>query len=144
MKKLGLSLFAAVVAVSALFGLNARRAESRAQYKKEFIGKYVKAEDASAEEKAFAELVAKANCQVCHAPGDDRKKRNEYGQELAKLLRPAGAKGNEKDAKKIDEALDKVAELHVDPKDPKSPTYGDILKAHKLPVEVKADAPASN
>jgi hypothetical protein len=34
---------------------------------------------------------------------------------------------------KIVEALDKVAKMHVDPKDDKSPTYGDLIAKGTLP-----------
>jgi hypothetical protein len=37
------------------------------------------------------------------------------------------------DKTKIDEALTKVAEMKIDDKDPKSPSYGDLIKAGKLP-----------
>ena len=33
----------------------------------------------------------------------------------------------------IKKALAKVAEMHSDPKDDKSPTYGELIKASKLP-----------
>ncbi len=92
------------------------------------MAKYVKP-DGNADEKAFAELVTKANCQVCHEPGMNRKLRNAYGKELAKLFDPP----NETDKKKIDEVLEKVAVIHIDEKDPKSPTYGEVIKQHKLP-----------
>jgi hypothetical protein len=55
---------------------------------------------------------------------------------LAEVIKPKDApdgwKG-EKDNKKIEEALDKVAAAHVDANDDKSPTYGDLIKAGKLP-----------
>ena len=129
MKKVALLGFAGVVVSSMVFGLNARTAQSRPTYKAVFVAKYVKPDSNDASDKAFAELVTKANCQVCHEPGMNRKLRNVYGKQLALLFVPP----NEKDKKKIDEALDKVAEMHVDEKDPKSPTFGDLIKNHKLP-----------
>jgi hypothetical protein len=129
MKKVALLGFAGVVVSSMVFGLNARTAQSRPTYKAVFVAKYVKPDSTEASDKAFAELVSKANCQVCHEPGMNRKLRNAYGKELAKLFDPP----NEKDKKKIDEVLEKVAAIHIDEKDPKSPTYGELIKQGKLP-----------
>jgi hypothetical protein len=128
MKKLVVTLFALVVVGSTTFGLYVGTAQSRPQYFKAFKEKYVKP-DGTAEEKAFAAEVADAKCAVCHE-GTSKKNRNSYGKELTKLFIPP----NEKDPAKISEAFDKVAEMHVDPSDPKSPTYGDLIKQGKLPA----------
>ena len=101
---------------------------------------HAKADSDKADEKTLGEAVAKAKCQVCHAEGDDRKNRNAYGKELAKLLRPEGSRGNERDVKKIDDAFDKVSEMHIDPNDSKSPTYGDLIKHGKLPASESKSA----
>jgi len=137
MKKLVMTLFAVVVSGSTFFGWYAGTALSRPQYFGEFKKMYVKP-DGSDEDKAFAKAVADARCFVCHEPGNDRKLRNRYGKDLAKLLVPADWDAGKKypgetDKSKIDEALKKAADMHVDPNDPKSPTYGDLLKAGKLP-----------
>ena len=127
MKKLVATLFARVVVGSTTFGLYVGTAQSRPQYFKAFKEKYVKP-DGSAEEKAFAAEVTDAKCLVCHEAGS-KKNRNSYGKELAKVFIPP----NEKDPAKIDEAFSKVADMHVDPNDPNSPTYGDLIKQGKLP-----------
>ena len=72
---------------------------------------------------------SKTKCFVCHQ-GKKRKNQNSYGKELAKLL---DKKKDKKDVKKIIEALETVAKIHTDPKDKKSPTYGDLIKAGKSP-----------
>ena len=131
MKKLVMSLFAVVVAGSTVLGMLASTAKSRPQYFKAFVAMYAKSDS----NPDFAKAVADAKCTVCHEAGNDKKLRNRYGKELAKVIVPADAtefKG-ERDKAKIDEALKKVADMHVDPKDPNSPTYGDLIKQGKLP-----------
>jgi hypothetical protein len=84
------------------------------------------------EDKKFAEEVNKASnrCFVCHQ-SKDRKKRNVMGKELSKYL---NSKKDAKDAEKISASIKKVLETHVDPKDDKSETYLDRLKASKWPA----------
>ena len=137
MKKLVILLFAVVVSGSTFLGLYVGSALSRPQYFGEFKKLYVKP-DGSDEEKMLAKAAAEARCMVCHEPGNDRKLRNRYGKELAKLLIPADWDTSKKfpgetDKSKVDDALKKVADMHVDPNDSKSPTYGDLIKAGKLP-----------
>ena len=134
MKKAVVTLFAMVVASSTLLGLWAGTAQSRPQYAKAFNAMYVKP-DGTAEEQAFAALAKDAKCAVCHV-GESKKNRNDYGKALAKILKPEDAGAEFKgvtDKAKIEEALKKVAEEHVDAKNPKSPTYGDLIKEGKLP-----------
>ena len=84
------------------------------------------------EDKKFAEEVNKASnrCFICHQ-SKDRKKRNVMGKELSKFL---DSKKDAKDAEKISASIKKVLEMHVDPKDDKSETYLDRLKASKWPA----------
>ncbi|HEY2894440.1 MAG TPA: hypothetical protein VGJ16_09520, partial [Pirellulales bacterium] len=56
--------------------------------------------------------------------------RNEYGKALDELL---DKKADMKDTKKIQEALETVAGKNSDPKNPSSPTFGDLIKQGKLP-----------
>ena len=54
---------------------------------------------------SLTEAVKKAGCTLCHLSGKTKKGRyNAYGKQLAKLLK----KGDDKDTKKIREALKKV------------------------------------
>ncbi len=142
MKKLSLLSFIALSSVALVMALNPGTAQSRPQYAKEFAKMYVKADSTDPAEQAFAAAVKGAKCSVCHQPGDDRKLRNRYGKALAEVIKPKdvpeGWKG-EKDNKKIEEALTKVGEMHIEPKDPKSPTYAELIKAGKLPGGEKAD-----
>lgn len=99
------------------------------QFQKEFYEIYNI--DKKAEEKTdFAKAVLEAKCYLCHQGKKSKKNRNCYGQEMSKLL---DAKKDKKDKEKIAAAIQKVAKLHTDPKDEKSPTYGDLIKAGKLP-----------
>ncbi|MCH2115073.1 MAG: hypothetical protein MK171_09220 [Pirellulales bacterium] len=84
----------------------------------------------------FAETILKAKCYVCHQ-GKKKKNRNPYGEELGKLL---DRKKDAKKPEKIAAALEKVAELHTSPEDKESPTYGDLIKAGKLPGGSLEDA----
>ena len=77
----------------------------------------------------FSEAVLKAKCFTCHQ-GKKKKDRNLYGMELSVLL---DKKKDAKNPEKIVEALEKVATMHSDPKDKKSPTFGELIKAGKLP-----------
>jgi hypothetical protein len=114
-------LAVAVVAVSA-----ARPAYAIKQFFDEFKEMYVKA-DGSAEEKALAEAVETAKCNVCHV-GKSKKDRNAYGEALAELLDKNEDKSN---VEKIRASLEKVAGMES----PDGGTFGDRLKAGKLPGE---------
>src|SRR5690349_12230891 len=105
-------------------------------FKKDYLDKL--------DDKKFAEEVNKASnrCFICHQ-GKDRKHRNAMGKELSKFL---NAKKDAKDAEKISASIKKVLEMHTDPKDEKSETYLDRLKASKWPAgdleELKRDKDA--
>ena len=105
----------ALVAVAGLFLVSApQKAEARAQYMKAFVAKY---DIAEAKEK---------KCGVCHGEGGKNKKKvSDYGKALAKAL----GKKNQKDKDAIEKAFTTVeGEGDVDGK-----TYGELLKAGKLP-----------
>jgi hypothetical protein len=98
-------------------------------FKKEFEAKYVKAEPGTPEEMALTAAVKKAKCNVCHV-GVKKKDKNAYGLALDALL---DKKADAKDKAKIQESLDKVAEMKSDPNDAASPTFGELIKQGKLP-----------
>ncbi len=88
--------------------------EARPNYKKAFDTNY--------------EKVAKDNkttCNVCH-DGDDKKKRNNYGEALGKNIAKM-----EKDEAKIKEAFTKTEKEKSAVADK---TFGDLLKEGKLPA----------
>lgn len=120
MKKAVFVLLCAAVA----FGMKPNSAKAIKPFFDEFKAKYVKA-DGDAGDKAYAELVEKVKCNVCHK-GKEKKDRNAYGKELDKLL---DKKTDAKDKPKIQKALDTVAKE----KSPGGPTFGELIKEHKLP-----------
>lgn len=129
MKRMLVVVLALAGAVGVVTGTG-QRASAMPPFNKEFQNKYVKKDSTDPIEKQFAEKVAKVKqCNVCHE-GTDKKKRNKYGQALAELI----TKKDVKDTKKIQEALDKVAEQHSDKDDEKSPTFGELIKQGILPA----------
>jgi hypothetical protein len=108
------------------------------QFKKDFTDKYVE----PANDETFKSTATAAGCNVCHVKGEGKDMRNAYGEELAKYIegsakdRVAAAleKGTteeekEKLSKELAEAFKKVEAA----KSPSGATYGELLKAHKLP-----------
>ncbi len=93
------------------------------QYKKDYLDNHA--------DKEYAETVNKAanRCFVCHQ-GKNRKNHNAFGKHLVELL---DSKKDVKDKEKISAAIKKVVAMHVDPKDDKSETYMDRIKASKWP-----------
>lgn len=145
MRNFSLMLLVGGFAFATLFHFDAEIANSRQQYAKEFRVHYLTADSTNADQKSLDDAVKGASCNVCHVNGKSKSTRNAYGMELAKLLRPKEASPEfrgETDHQKIDEAFDKIAGMHVDANDPKSPTYGDLIKHGKLPAS--ASKPASN
>ena len=130
MKKVVLSLYCGAL----VLGLLLNHAGAIPAFKKEFDAKYVKKDSTDPVEKSFAEAAEGAKCLVCHGKNaegkEDKKTRNTYGKALGKLL---DKKKDAKDKEKIQKALDKVAGEKVDEKKPDSPTFGDLIKAGKLP-----------
>ena len=126
-----LMLFVSTFAIGSL----AQPAQAIKPFAKEFMKLY-EVDKESEKKTDFAKAVLEAKCYVCHQ-GKKKKHRNRYGEELSKLL---DKKKDKKDAKKIVEAIEKVAKLHIDAKDEKSPTFGDLIKAGKLPGGSLEDA----
>jgi len=104
-------------------------------YEKEYLDSHT--------DKKYAEEVKKPSvkCLVCHQ-GKNRKNHNPFGKHLKGLL---DRKKDTKDVEKISATLKKVLELHVDPKDEKSETYFDRIRASKWPGgeldDLKKDPP---
>jgi cytochrome c2 len=110
--------FGLVMAVS--FGPAAGPAFAIKQFADEFKEVYVK--DGS----PLATAVEAAKCNVCHV-GKNKKDRNAYGEELAKLL---DKKTDKEDKAKIKQALEAVAKL---PSKEAGKTFGDLIAAGQLP-----------
>jgi cytochrome c2 len=98
-------------------------------------------------DKKYAEAVNKASdkCFVCHQGKKSKKNHNVFGEHLVGVL---DRKKDSRDTEKIAAAIKKVVEMHVDPKDDKSETYLDRIKASKWPGgeldELKKEPPMSD
>jgi hypothetical protein len=101
-------------------------------FQKEFQKEYLE----TLKDQKFAAELEKSNvkCLVCHQ-GRHKKNRNAFGMAVGKFLTKKDAKHPEK----IAEGLKKALAMHVDPKDPKSETFLDRLKAGKWPGGDLAD-----
>jgi hypothetical protein len=112
------------------------------EFKKAFEAKYVT--DSSNDD--FKQTFKAAGCNVCHVKGVmDRKARNAYGKALSKEiggrakaeLDAAKANGDDARKAKMDEILKKLDEAFTKVEGQKSAsgkTYGDLIKAGKLPA----------
>lgn len=134
MKTLSIWLFCGVILSCVASLVLVDQASARTNYEKAFRKKYI-GEEKSKEEKSLAEETKRVGkCFVCHDPRKDddgkasKKNRNPYGQELAKLL----TKDDQKDEDKILKMIEKVENLKA--KDAKK-TFGEIIKAGKMPFE---------
>jgi len=108
MRKLICVVVAGLMLASAFTG----GADARPGYMKAFKSKYTKVAENN-----------KITCAACH-PEKSKKVRNDYGTALSKIVGK-----NEKDAKKIGEALDKAGKE----KNAKGETFQSLLDAGKLP-----------
>jgi len=129
MRKAALATLAGAIALAALTYLSVDTAHAIPPFKKEFDAKYVKKDSTDPVEKQFAEAIETVKCNACHK-GKDKKMRNAYGEALDKLL---DKKADAKDPEKIQKALAEVEEMHSDPDDDKSPTFGELIKKGELP-----------
>jgi hypothetical protein len=99
-------------------GVNVGRVDARPKNKTTFLKLYPEVEKNNKDD---------MNCFICHEKGTtDKKKRNNYGEALAKHI----AK-NEMDEAKVREALIKTESEKSAIKDK---TFGDLLKEGKLPA----------
>lgn len=123
MHRLIVALIAGVVFICS----SAHQASAIVAFKKEFQKLYIHPDT----NEEFAKLVKnnKTGCFVCHQ-GKKRKHHNPYGKHLKQLL---DKKKDKKDLEKIIAALRKVEKMHTDADDDKSPTYGKLIEANKLP-----------
>lgn len=125
-----------LVLVLAVFGFAACNA-GPAFAIKEFSDQWTKTYVDSSDNEGFKAAVKEAKCNVCHQ-GKDKKTRNPYGVEVGKLLKakelkPRFATEGDKVKAEIEAAYKKIAEI----KGPDGATYGERIKAGKLPVDVK-------
>ncbi|QDU99083.1 hypothetical protein [Lignipirellula cremea] len=131
MKNLMMSLICGAVVVAC----SASPAFALPAFKSLFADKYAP----EGSDAAFQEAVKTAGCNACHVKGEPKSTRNAYGEAIAKEI-PGDASDRIKEAADKDaekekvnaeflEALKKVEDM----KSASGQTYGEILKAHKLP-----------
>jgi hypothetical protein len=131
----------ALVAVYVAANLLVSPASALPDFKKAFEKRY--ATDSGSDE--FKAAVKAAGCNVCHVKGAPNKKaRNAYGMALSKIVGghakadwdAAKAGGDDAGKAKMDEILKKLDEAFTKVEGQKSAsgqTYGDLIKAGKLP-----------
>jgi hypothetical protein len=132
----------ALVVVYVASNLLVSPASALPQFKKAFEEKYV----ANSGSDEFKEAFKTAGCNVCHVKGaKDKKSRNAYGLALSKIIGghakaewdTAKAGGEDAGKAKMDEILKKLDDAFTKVEGQKSAsgkTYGDLIKAGKLPA----------
>jgi cytochrome c2 len=135
MRHLGLRVVFALLLVVGMVRPSAAIVQFYTEFKKAYLDEHPNKEYA-------AEVNKAANrCFVCHQ-GKLRKNHNPFGIHLVGML---DRKKDMRDKEKIAAAIKKVVEMHVDPKDEKSETYLDRIKAGKWPggelAELKKEPP---
>ena len=135
------------VLVVALLGAAATAVYAISPFKTAFKKKYIDTH----KDKDFQSAAKKAGCNVCHVKGATSKKvQNDYGKLLNKLIE-GDANKRIKDAKKksssegaaetkkvlaeLEKAFEAVAKTKSE--SGKGPTYGELIKSGKLPVDLK-------
>ncbi len=109
-------------ALALILSLAQSPAEAIPPFQKEFVKMYAPPGS------PLAAKVKKVKCNICHK-GKKKKDRNAYGEALAKLL---DRKKDKKNVEKIRKALKTVESQSAKPG---GPTFGELLKAGKLPAE---------
>ncbi len=127
-KKVTICCCAAAI-LALVLGVAVRPAHAIKPFSDGFSASYVKKDSKEKPDAEFAKLIAETKCNVCHM-GKSKKDLNPYGVELSKLL---DKKADKADEDKIKSVLVKVEKLPINPKDKKSPTFGDLIKSGKLP-----------
>lgn len=139
-----------MIAFTMLAGLLTQEAQALPDFKKAFASKYADKH----ESKDFQAAVKKASCNACHVKGAKKNVQNEYGKLLNKLIegdaeniikeaKKEGKEAEEKAKAEIMAALEKAFDKAANEKSEKGkgPTFGELIKAGKLPVDVdKAQA----
>ncbi len=131
---------AGMVSAGVVFGVCAPSSWGVPEFEEEFRELYYKPDSDNPRAKAFADAVdgittetntpdgsKKTACTLCHADGQNKKQRNDYGKALDALL---NRRQDAKNKEKIQAALKKVAKM----KKPKAgKTYLELMREGKLP-----------
>jgi hypothetical protein len=102
------------------------------EFKEQFEAKYAKPHGRKRPNPNLVRAVAAAQCRICH-PGDDKHKLNVYGAQLGQYVNHFDKDKTER----IQDALEKISVRRRDPFDPKSPTFGELIKKGELPVDTE-------
>ncbi len=117
---------------------------------KEFQAKFINPDADDEKAKQFAKIALAeetGQCLICHVKDQEKTVRNPFGAALAELLDKDNFKQARLDAEpekvkqEIQEALDKVAALKVDPAKDDSPTFGELIAQGRLPGLPLEDKP---
>jgi len=131
------ALVSLAVVVAAMF--TTRPAGAVKPFFEQFKAMYVKPNTKDRTMMIFNAAVEKKGCTICHGP-NSKKTFNAYGAQIKKLL----SKGDSDNRSKVRNALGTVSKMKSDPSDPSSPTFGERLRAGKLPVgEIHVRTPDS-
>ncbi len=135
MKRILWSLFAGVPMFLVVLWLAASPAHAIKNFQDDFVVRYVEPHDDDPKEAVkkkamLAQAIEKVKCNVCHN-GRDKKRRNAYGDELAKLL---DKKADAENTRKVIQAMEQVGKAKSNPRNQKSPTFADLISQGKLPV----------
>lgn len=156
MRKFGITMLCAGLVAGATC-MNVPSASAIAPFNSEFQELYVVEEGGTPEQQKLAAAYddsAKGKCWTCHANmkelGYDsaygKLVRNSYGRALSQFLDKENFDTDRRKAEpekckaEIQEAMKKVAEMKVNPDDPNSPTFGDLINKGELPSDGKPDA----
>ena len=91
-KKVGFSAAVLFLGVIGMIAFTASPAVAHKEFKDTFKAKYVKPDSTAVNDVALAKAFDEASCTVCHAGGDDKKIRNDYGKQLALRLKDEDTK----------------------------------------------------
>jgi len=135
MKRFLLFLYVGMPVFLAVLWLAAPSAKATKNFQKDFVVRYVQPSDDDLQETAqkkamLGQAVEEAKCNICHN-GRDKKRRNAYGDQLAKLL---DKKADAENTEKVFMALEEVGKANSNPRDKKSPTFADLIGQGRLPV----------
>jgi hypothetical protein len=140
MKKICLTLIIGALATLWTLGGHVEQAGAVSFFKKGFEARYVGEEPSTDAQMSIAAAVKERKCYVCHVKGQKKKIRNAYGDALSKLLDKDNFKASRREAEpekamsEVQAALEKVEAMKADATKADSATWGDLLKAGKLPV----------
>ena len=124
-----LSETSAVVVVLFVLGPLASSALAVKSFQDEFYARYLNEESRDANEVEYTQRVREVKCTLYHL-GKNKKERNTFGIELAKILDYREDKAN---TEKTHNAFEQVAQLKSEPHKPRSKTPGELKAARQLP-----------